>query len=217
MSGPESGENPSSGTDIKPAISTAIAPDNLADIVIDRLGTPTDQAQPKRDYFTNLAPQVLELMTGLIDVPFPSRWINQELVYFNDRNYRAYPDYYPIISLGSATQWGSTSPWKVGTLQALSQGQCDIAIGPKLDCFRLNNNACFPVEVFCTYQAGYDSLPSDLVNVFVELCLLIQQEQKRVGKTMEKIDVMQTTYTRKLSDQSQSELWRYRRANLYIS
>lgn len=198
-------------------LSVVAAPDNLADYVVARLGLPDDKADLAREFYTNLAPIILEQMSAATDIPFPSQTYTNECIRLSGRLDRAMPENWPLISLQSALLQGNVN-LIIGSLIDVTIGRADIAIDQGYRGFRINTRwVSGPTDVFVTYTAGYDILPPDLLEVFTEWAILVGKEKDRAGMDNVKIDLGLMKFIREVPKWCQATLWRYRRSEFYVS
>jgi hypothetical protein len=184
--------------------------------LVQRLGGLDPQkAQSMTDFFAQIVPICYQLLADELDSAIPSSTFYGERIVISGSLPRALPGTYPIISLNNVLLYGS-SPLRVGRPVDIAIGNADVAISSDGGSILLGSWFCAPpFELYVDYAAGYDVLPNDLLEVFVEMASLIWKEKDRVGQTQMKIDVGTATYVRKLPQWCQNTIRRYRRMEIY--
>ena len=192
-------------------------PENLPDVnfIMQRLQVEEAKATPFRKYYPTICFLTLGAMSRATGIPMPADYIRAERLEVTARVPWCLPLYHPVNAITKVI--GATGqPYRIGTEQQLAMGQADIAIGQGGDILRFGGGLWPTTEIFVDYQAGFDVLPNDLLEVFTEFALLMGSEKDRVGKTDIKMQDAQVTLTRDLPPWCKRILDGYRRVQIYV-
>lgn len=197
---------------VEPAV-----PDGLPDeeFILERLQLEDSKATAFRSYYPTICLLTLGAMTRATGVPMPADSFYGERLEVRGRVPWCVPLNHPVTAITKVV--GPTNQaLRVGTELQLAMGQADVAIGDRGDVIRYGGTIWPPYVLFVDYQAGFDVLPNDLLEVFVELALLVGAEKDRVGKTEVKMRDAQVILTRDLPPWCKRILDGYRRVQLYV-
>ena len=194
-----------------------------AEYIRARLGTNEANWANQRGNWENYTLLALGQMSRALSIPMPSA-----------------PVTYDPVPLKSSTVHGVTRSFPVANLTAVRLGQrlLNIASGPDAQYQLSLGTADVCVEeqpigsemfgvglifnwrwrpmagkrvFYCDYQAGMDSLPADLLEVWFQLVQLMDEERGRTGVTKLHNDKYETEYTRLLPSWAQTTMTNYKR------
>lgn len=137
--------------------------------------------------------------------------ITDEPLFVNSYKPVTYTVYWPVVTL-TKVDYAGGAVLRVGTMRELLSGKADIAINDEGRELRLFQRRCDGYNgLFATYTAGMLTLPADLRDVWLELCMLTYKEKDRHGLDSDKLDKQEIKFTRKFPDWMDGTLQRYRR------
>lgn len=183
-----------------------------ADDVVQRLSI-TDTAGNVKNYVNLIVNNAYALMTSRTEIPFPSVAVANEYPFLKSYSNTVRTEYWPVTAISSA-YWG-TSTLRIGTMGDVFDGSADICIEPNSQGVRLANRPYAdgngPLKI--SYTAGYDTLPNELSEVFIQTCALMWKEKDRIGDESKDIGDASIKFTRGLPKYLQTTLDRYTRIN----
>jgi hypothetical protein len=194
---------------------------------VTRYGSTDPVATGLKAQYDLIAPLALAVISKLVGIPLAAEAlaVTDEAMYVSGRTDYVLPTWYPVRSITAATI-GGTVPLTVGTEKEVVVGTKAIAPadgGPvAADGGRVIRFRCGAVPhratLFVSYTAGITDLSGypDLLEAFTEVAWLIGQEQKRSGMTVQKVDLLQTSFTRLVPETVRAALDGYRRVQSYV-
>lgn len=183
-----------------------------AEDVVQRLSI-TDTSGVIKNYVNLIVNNAYALMTSRTEIPFPSVSTANEYPFLRSYSNTVRTEYWPVNSISSAS-YGSTT-LTVGTMEEVNNGQKDICIAPNRQGVilrvRPSIDGVGPLKI--SYNAGYDTLPYELAEVFIQTCALMWKEKDRIGDESKDIGDASIKFTRRLPNFLQTTLDRYTRIN----
>lgn len=214
-------------TDVPVALPVGL-PDE--DWVLQRLGASDSQLTTGlREAYSTIAPLALSVITAATELSIPSADVTGERMDLSGKVDFLLPAKWPVTAITKAYFPSASSPpsrpLRVASGSGLAQveifnGKADVAIGEDGEVISLSPwlaSARYEgIPVFVDYHAGLDVLPNDLLEVFTQLCFLIGKETTRAGMTKERVQFVETTFTRQLPDWARLAIGGYRRVQVYV-
>lgn len=160
------------------------------------------------------------VMTDLTEIPFSDSGttVTGETPYIHDYSQNVLTNFWPVNSITSATYYGNALTVTTLNGQFTSAGSGN-TIAPMANLwgvrlgFNPGQNTAGPLLI--TYTAGYSTMPSDLAEVFIQLCALMWKEKDRIGEDGRDMIQSSLKYTRRLPEWLQWTISKYRRIHHY--
>ncbi len=174
--------------------------------LIQRMGMSDTVAVGARPFLATISASTLGAISRTTSIPMGVRTVLQEAVYYRGNNRYLIPRYWPVTQLLQVVA-GAGAPLRIGSEFQVARGQAEVAItqpsvNPDLpggETLTLAPGWWAPgTQFFVSYLAGMDTLPTDLLEVYVELAFLMWKEKDRVGLTRDRTDVGDIYFTRDL-------------------
>jgi hypothetical protein len=190
-------------------------PEGLPDeeFLLDRSGVTDQMRVSLRPYFATTSALALAQLSSTLSIPMPADTFTLEPCIYNGKIPYLVPQNQPVQRLLSAQIAGPRS-LRIGSEWDMANGRADLAISGYVDAGRVVRvSTCLPqgTSVFLTYIAGFDTLPADLLEVYVELAFLMWKEKDRVGLKSNKLEQAQTDYIRTLPQWARRTMGKYKR------
>jgi hypothetical protein len=189
------------------------------DFILARLGVDPGQGPKQKAVYQILAQEAIEQITSFTSIPCPVATYTGERVPLRDWYDVNLTKWWPLTSLDAVRLFGTTL--KIGTEEQLSLGACDCAIDDRKEGIRVrqgikNTWGGNGGALFVDYKAGFAAYPTDLLEVFFELVMLMFNEKDRVGKSRDRLDKQEIQFIRDLPPAQQATVRRYKRTQVYV-